>query len=904
MAIQLPERETRLQLPGGSPNMNQQGYVAIGEALRGVGSSIAGLGVDLNALRDKRLEAEKSALKFENDQVLHNYQTVTANTPTTAATQAEADGKGLHEAGIEDMKAKSEAVNARIATLEKAGHHDLAAELQLKANGWNQDLSVKMRADAYNMGVTHDKNFIKTTSEETVNRMSESLAANDLYLQEQIATINSANRLTTEDKNLAIQDLTNQARAYEVAIRNANNPEAMAADLGLPQKPGMVQVPANEDAFFGKQLAFSQHELTGVEVEAGRRLKAATSIEGAVDAALSYERPNPKYANRAGRIENARLVLAGKAPPRAMQARSYYESVGYTPVQASGFVGSLMQESGPNLNPQAHGDKTIPGGSRGIGQWNRERRLAMEAFTGMANIPGGVLQTQASTTSVNPRYASLPLASRQALYTDAIQGQSAAAAALRQAQATQEAATKGSIELHIARGGIFDPEMAVEMGRAGGITDEGTLAELYNKVKSQNQAGREFNAALQNRLGTGGAMDMSNPDIKKGANDAFDIEMGGASYYDGGAGTKTAQNYIQMTGWVPDDVIGDLNATIATLDFSPGKRDKNGNVDTAALHRRLSILGQIDGTPGDLRNHGESKEATDMLTATRQYRGWGVTDPAQRAIDDYLLTKDPERQQAIQAMKETQNYKDAVKRVGDGTTYHREFRLGGLSYKKLAFPNDMAAQGMWNEMYLKELGKKGDADAAAKVANEEFAAIHSPVGKTQDGRTQVMTWAPDKFTPALPDLQHTRGFFEWASGGDTEPPGHNWVVYQAQKVADMALARMDPASRALFDETVMPILVAGPHTEKSATEWKTTIQSEKLDPNDINNGVPLPYYQIALEMKDGEIYYLPDGFRPDAIAAKKDIDKMRHEAQARARGVVKAEETGGGFPRGGGRAGR
>jgi hypothetical protein len=377
-------------------------------------------------------------------------------------------------------------------------------------------------------------------------------------------------------------------------------------------------------------------------------------------------------------------------------------------------------------------------------------------------------------------------------------------------------------------------------------------------------------------------MDMSDTNTKKGANDAYTREMGGGRYDDGGAGTATTQYYVRATGWVPEAVVGDLNAAISTLDFSPGKRNTNGEVDTAALERKLLALTQIDGTPGDLRNHENSKMATDMLTAARRYRGMGFTDASKRAIDDYVLAHDPERQQAIEAMKGTQNYKTAVTDVGEGTTYRNEFDLGGMSYDDLAFPNDMAAQGMWNEMYLREFNKKGDHAVAVKVANEDFASIHSPVGLSQDGKTQVMTWAPDKFTPALPDLQYDRGAWGWLTNADTEPPGHNWVVYQAQKVSDFSLARMSPADRALFGENPVPILVAGPHTEKSAMAWKTTIQSKNLDPNDINNGVPLPFYTIALEMKDGEIYYLPDGFRPDAVAAKKEIDRIRHEAQAKA----------------------
>ena len=55
---------------------------------------------------------------------------------------------------------------------------------------------------------------------------------------------------------------------------------------------------------------------------------------------------------------------------------------GLSPAQASGLVGRFQQESGPGLNTTAHGDRSIEGGSHGIGQWNRERKANLLAFGG------------------------------------------------------------------------------------------------------------------------------------------------------------------------------------------------------------------------------------------------------------------------------------------------------------------------------------------------------------------------------------------------------------------------------------------------------------------------------------------------------------------------------------------
>ena len=55
---------------------------------------------------------------------------------------------------------------------------------------------------------------------------------------------------------------------------------------------------------------------------------------------------------------------------------------GLAPHQAAALVGRFQQESGAGLNTTAHGDKTIPGGSHGIGQWNRDRLANLKRFGG------------------------------------------------------------------------------------------------------------------------------------------------------------------------------------------------------------------------------------------------------------------------------------------------------------------------------------------------------------------------------------------------------------------------------------------------------------------------------------------------------------------------------------------
>lgn len=61
---------------------------------------------------------------------------------------------------------------------------------------------------------------------------------------------------------------------------------------------------------------------------------------------------------------------------------------GWTGPQAAGIVGRFMVESFPDLRTTAIGDREIPGASHGIGQWNRERKAAMQAYA-TGKVPGG-----------------------------------------------------------------------------------------------------------------------------------------------------------------------------------------------------------------------------------------------------------------------------------------------------------------------------------------------------------------------------------------------------------------------------------------------------------------------------------------------------------------------------------
>lgn len=108
--------------------------------------------------------------------------------------------------------------------------------------------------------------------------------------------------------------------------------------------------------------------------------------EGSKPGADIDVRTSPKGNVRVGAVGNStklntaqdrqqyaikRLMLPGHGP----------SGNGWTPAQAAGMVGRFMQESFSDLRTNAVGDREIPGASVGIGQWNRERKAAMIAYT-------------------------------------------------------------------------------------------------------------------------------------------------------------------------------------------------------------------------------------------------------------------------------------------------------------------------------------------------------------------------------------------------------------------------------------------------------------------------------------------------------------------------------------------
>jgi hypothetical protein len=96
------------------------------------------------------------------------------------------------------------------------------------------------------------------------------------------------------------------------------------------------------------------------------------------------------YTSELSRAQNdpTKYIAHGS---KAQSALGFFESKGWTSEQAAGIVGNLMHESGLNTGAYNAND---PGGSVGVGQWNRERRAELEKFAAQQGKPASDFGTQ------------------------------------------------------------------------------------------------------------------------------------------------------------------------------------------------------------------------------------------------------------------------------------------------------------------------------------------------------------------------------------------------------------------------------------------------------------------------------------------------------------------------------
>jgi Phage tail lysozyme len=158
---------------------------------------------------------------------------------------------------------------------------------------------------------------------------------------------------------------------------------------------------ANEPIDNGQAAQAFAQVFSGIGARLGKMADQAAALAGAKDGAAasadaiglpSSEVIVKTTAGTPAVAGGKPVKISGSVTGKASIARAYYEKLGYTPEQASGIVGNLMQES--TLNTGAVGDRSIPGASIGIGQWNRERQANLQAFAASRGKPLSDFETQ------------------------------------------------------------------------------------------------------------------------------------------------------------------------------------------------------------------------------------------------------------------------------------------------------------------------------------------------------------------------------------------------------------------------------------------------------------------------------------------------------------------------------
>ncbi len=441
MAMQIPEYvaerslDTERSTIPNIPAMDQ-----VGRALENLGSSFAEFGAHLNA---------KSKQKKDTDDAIAYETAVQKNQRDSFDTVNENEdpaGEGIYDAG----QAKIDANNAAaLSKMSPENQKIYGSKLNINKSDHGMWLETQQHEQA--------RGHYGDVTKGIVGNKAVDVGANpgkwQQNLDESYKFIDGLPNLYPAEK-AALKKQAYQALAEgKIQGEIDRDPAGAKTHLGIPgaetKSLSGAKVPSGSGngGMRAKQLGFVWHELNGKpdgkggsdERAAYGRIKKAGSLEAAVSAGLTFERPS--IPNFAGRLNHARRVLAGKAGPEAMQARAYFESKGMSPVQASGFVGVLMGESGSSLNPNAANPRD-PGTSIGIAQWNdgggSKRKSNMLAFTGASAgeympDPKGL-----SKQTVDPAYEQMPAEWR-------IQQLNRADSALNSANSAQTTAAKARV---------------------------------------------------------------------------------------------------------------------------------------------------------------------------------------------------------------------------------------------------------------------------------------------------------------------------------------------------------------------------------------------------------------------------------------------------------------------------
>jgi hypothetical protein len=469
-----------------------------------------------------------------------------------------------------------------------------------------------------------------------------------------------------------------------------------------------------------RQLDFVVHELSTTEKNADKLLRSATTLEQAVDANLAYERPSAPA--RANRIKYAQSLMDGKAPKEALEARDYLKSKGYSDVQAAGFVGGLMQESGLNLDPGIPGDGGI---SVGIAQWNGDRRNAMEAFVGGAAGDGG----NTANAGGGFQYQSIP-PELEGLPHDKLMSVLGQVETANQKQRIADTtARKEALDLGIETGSVTDVNEILNADIDDG--DKATLIRTFNARKDDGISASQVLGAVQN----GQYLDTTDAGVKKGLNRIFNEAGGAQALVDGTEGAMATT----MWAWQKSNVIAeDAKQALQTMTRSP---------DDGVMVRGLAYLDELQR-----RNPAAFDASFPEATAktVQRYNDLnGYVPPEQLASEmrkrndpEYIKTREPLRKigeaEANKAFDTA-----AVVALFDDRGWYNPGITSAPGGPKVAGDGAMMAED-FRRLYADAYAETGDSEMAKANAFKMLNRVWSPSALNGGAITR---YAPEKYYP-------------------------------------------------------------------------------------------------------------------------------------------------------------
>lgn len=464
--------------------------------------------------------------------------------------------------------------------------------------------------------------------------------------------------------------------------------------------------------------------------------------------------------------ENGKPMTMATHPQQMLQV--------YKNLAAAGYKG--IGNYGPN-DPMIHIDDVRvtawgPGGTRK----NLDPALAAAIQEGRAQ--GGTLTdyTFAGRNQADPRYDSLAPAQRQAVLTYAAETRNAASA-----QATQDwnetyKNHTGQYDLQLA---TAPDTMSTENILADPLLTSQDKARYVTALQGKTESTLAFSNAAKTQGETGTPIDMTNNDVRKGADAAFTKAVGGeaqvATVFQQPATQQAMQGWMAQHRIVPDRVIDSFNSALAT--------GQTKNVET--LVEMIGAIQSEGGSAALLRNRDNTGKLADAYDRYQELVSLNVADPGAMVAQELAQERDPEFQKMMKARRETPDFQKTVTTLADPKTLDAQtVNLGGVDVSMSELEPTSPLRGLWASEAKRWFERTGDKDGAISHANYILKTQHvqsAVMSNEPDAKPVAMINSPALFFPPVPRLDPP-GFW----GGPVQSD-HSYIDRQVTPLAKQFL---------------------------------------------------------------------------------------------------------------------